>query len=296
MLEQSKSRVIGAFAVGLLIVVGAYFFRHAGVTNLPQGTQSATVVEAPPRMPIAILDSNNDGIEDWREKFVSAAPVVLANEDESYVIPDTLTAQMGIAFMQDIIRSEGYGGFGKSKEEVVKATVAEVSKVASDYIFDVKDITIISDNSAAAVRQYANTHAETIMQNSVPGLRNEALILRDVISGLGDEGIKELKIISQVYLNTRNAVINIPVPPQLVKEHLDLINIYNALYKDIESMSKALEDPMLSLVRLKRYQDDVDGLVLALQNIFLAIEPYASSFKPDDSALLFVNFSPNFNG
>ena len=299
MVAQSKSRVIGAFVVGFAIVVVAYTVRTFNdiPTEYTKATLSATVAEAPNRVPIAVTDSNQDGIEDWREDFISGESVVFGSStDENYELPDTLTGQVGIAFFQDIIRSEGYGAYGKSKEEVVSDTVKQISVYATDEIFDVTDIIVSSDDSPEAVRAYANAHADAIVQNSVPGLRNEALILRDYLNGIHEEGIQELETITAVYLNTRNAVLNTPVPPQLVKEHLDLINIYNALYKDIESMSKAKEDPMLSLVRLKRYQDDVNGLVMGLQNIFDAIEPYAAVFKQDDSALLFVTFSPNFAG
>jgi hypothetical protein len=299
MVAQSKYRVIGAFVVGFAIVVVAYTVRT--FNDIPKEytktTLSATVAEAPTRIPIDVKDSNQDGIEDWREDFISGESVVFnTSPDESYELPETLTGQVGIAFLQDIIRSEGYGAYGKSKEEVVNDTVKQISVYATDEIFDVADIIISTDDSPEAVRTYANAHADAIINNSVPGLRNEALILRDVLNGSSEKGIEELKTITAVYLNTRNAVLNISVPPQLVKEHLDLINIYNALYKDIESMSKANEDPMLSLVRLKRYEDDVNGLVLAMQNIYSAIEPYASAFTQDDSALLFVSFSPNFAG
>jgi hypothetical protein len=101
-----------------------------------------------------------------------------------------------------------------------------------------------------------------------------------------------LKTIAKFYLNTRNSTTEIPVPRILVKEHLDLLNVYNAVYFGVDAMSKAENDPMLALVRTKRYQDDIDGLALALQNMYRSIEPYAAAFDRNDSAVLFVSFSP----
>jgi hypothetical protein len=80
-----------------------------------------------------------------------------------------------------------------------------------------------------------------------------------------------------------------------VKQHLDLINTFNALHESIKAMALATEDPALALIRLKRYQDDALGLKLALENMYMTLEPYASLVKPEDPALLFAIFSPDFN-
>lgn len=60
-------------------------------------------------------------------------------------------------------------------------------------------------------------------------------------------------------------------------------------------MALSAEDPALALIRIKRYQDDALGLRIALENMYLLLEPYASLVKPNDPALLFVVFSSEFN-
>jgi hypothetical protein len=93
----------------------------------------------------------------------------------------------------------------------------------------------------------------------------------------------------------RDATLAIPVPAFAAKQHLDLINTYHALYESISAMAISFEDPALTLIRMKRYQDDATGLDFALQNMYQSFEPYASLLGPDDPALLFVIFSPDFN-
>jgi hypothetical protein len=298
--DQNKFKVIGAFVVGFAIVAGAYTVRNFGQPTMPPPTPedalSAAVIEAPARVPIAVVDTNADGIEDWREKFVEIAPIAFTNASTSdYVIPDTLTDQLGIAFFQDIVRSKGYGVLGTPKEEVVSDTVKRLDAYATDKIIDVKDITISNDSSPAAIRLYANAIAEAINNNNNPNLKHELLILREAIDSQDQAKAAELDLLTKVYAGTRDDTMAVPVPPILVKAHLDLINVYQALYSDIDSMSKVLSDPMLSLVRLKRYEEDAEGLAIALQNMFLALEPYAAAFSMEDPAVLFVAFSPNFN-
>jgi len=298
--DQNKFKVIGAFVVGFAIVAGAYTVRNFGKPTMPPPTReealSAAVIEAPVRIPIAVVDTNTDGIEDWRENFVESTPIAVTNAPGSeYIIPDTLTDQLGIAFLQDIIRSEGYGALGTPKETIITDTIKKLDTYTTDTIFDVRDITISNDSSPAAVRLYANAIAGALINNNNPTLKHELLILRDAITSQDQNKATELDLLAKVYQGTRDDTIAVPVPPALVKAHLDLINVYHAMHNDIESMSKVLSDPMLSLVRLKRYEEDATGLSLALQNMYLALEPYAAAFTIDDPAVLFVTFSPNFN-
>jgi hypothetical protein len=224
---------------------------------------------------------------------VTTDEIVFSATGTDYELPNTLTDQMSVSFMQSIISSKGSGALGRSQEEILRDTAEQVATFGADKIIDIKDVTISNDSSPESIRRYANAAAEAVLANNAPGLRNELLILRDSLSGASPNGIKELETIAEVYLNTLNATKAIPVPQILLKEHLDLLNVYNALHFDISAMAKASEDPMLSFVRIKRYEDDTKGLMLALNNMYTAIEPFASVFAKDDPAILFVSFSPN---
>ena len=118
-------------------------------------------------------------------------------------------------------------------------------------------------------------------------------VIREILNGKTEPGLQELELISSVYLNTRDQVLQIPVPDILAKEHLDLINVYNALYNDITAMTKVVSDPMLTFVRMKRYQEDTNALKLALQNIYFALKPYQKDFGVADKAVLFTLFNPD---
>ncbi len=294
MIAQSRIKIVGAFVVGLAIVAGAYTVKTFGRSSIPPPNNlSATVSEAPLRVLIDTKDSNNDGVEDWRDELVESSPVIIKQEGETYVAPETLTGQVSVAFFERILASEGYEGISKSKEQIVEETAEQMTRFATDKIIDIRDILVSNDSSSEAIRLYANAHADAIINNSVYDFENELVILRDVLNGQDPNGVENLKILAKVYLDTRDDILKLPVPPQLVKEHLDLINVYNALYYDIEAMSKSIEDPVLSFLRIKRYEEDTLGLGLALQNMYFAIEPYAEVFEKNDSAILFVTFSPD---
>ncbi len=291
---QLNPKIIGATIIGFALVAGAYTVSSFGKPRLP--TQTANVQSTTPtqRVSISVTDNDNNGIEDWRDEFVTTAPVILNQDASTYVPPDTLTGQMGINFMEGLIRSRGYGPFGSSDIEVIGNTVNNLVKETSNTLYDTSDIIIMREWDNQDIVNYANTAAATIYKHSVRDIEGEVLILQDYINTRDEGSLNELKTLVKVYEGYRDDTLKIPVPAFLAKEHLDLINTYHAIYTDIQAMTLALSDPAVSLLRLKRYQDDATGLAYALQNIYLALGPHASLFTIDDPATLFVLFSPNY--
>src|SRR3989338_8492770 len=286
--DQSKNRVIGAFVVGFAIVAGAYTLSSFTKPTLSVPTESvATVAAAPTRVAIAVQDSNDDGIEDWRETFITPSNTSTTTP----FVPETVTEQFGVNFFQDIVRMKGYDGIGRTEEQVLNDTIKNLTSLAKDTIIDVRSIVIGEDSSAQAVRTYANSHADIILTYGKTGTRPELEVLDELLKTASPEAAKELGVIANAYKNMSEQVQKLVVPPQLAKMHLDLINVYQALYIDISAMQGAITDPMVSLIRLQRYEDDADGLVYAMENMYQAVLPYASAFERNDSALLFVDYS-----
>ena len=288
-------RVIGACLVGFALVAGAYVLSNFGQSNWQ--TQPAAVVVSQPRVAIEVLDENDNGIEDWRDEFVTTAPIIIEQGESTYKAPETLTGQLGIDFIEDLIRSKTAGPFGRSQEEVVGRAVDTLTGQAAYDLYDVPDITVLTQWEDADLLSYANTVALTITNNNIDNGRGEIDILSDALKDITPNQVylDELNSIAKAYENMRDTALSIPVPAIAVKQHLDLINTFNALHESIGAMVTAAQDPALALVRIKRYQDDALGLQIALENMYLILEPYASLVGPDDPALLFVLFSSEFN-
>lgn len=291
-------KVVGAFLVGFAMVAGAYVISHFGEPST-QVSNSVYAVnnEAPKRVFIPTADANSDGLEDWQDQFVSAPAVNLdTTNTEEYIPPDTLTGQLGVSIMEGIITAKGAGSIGKNETTVVNDAIKQLARVAtSDKIYDVRDIIIDNNYSDESIRNYGNTLANILINQSVPGLENELILLRDYLESGQADDLNKLNQLANIYKNYRDETLNTPVPKLFVKEHLDLINVYNAIYQDIETMTKAGEDPMLPYVRLKRYEDDVNGLSLAFKNVYEALVPHARVFGMNDSAMMFANLNAALN-
>ncbi len=302
MIPQFNSRVTGAFLIGFAIVAGAYTVNSLNkkiVESPVSADYVANVNQAPERVAITVKDSDNDGIEDWQDEFLTAEPIVLEKSQTEYVPPDTLTGKVGVSFMQNVLTAKTRGQVGRTNEQIITDTVSQIkTESINDKIYSVRDIKITKDISNTSVKNYGNAMADAINNNAVKGkIRDQMEIISDITKNgdASEKDIADLKILSDLYLNTLKDTLEIPVPNIFVKEHLDLINVYNALYNDALGVSETLNDPLLALVRAKRFDDDSKGAQIALENMYLALEKSSYTFDTSDSALLFLSFAPNIN-
>lgn len=295
--SQPNPKIVGAFLVGFAMVAGAYTLSNFGKTHIaitPAASPIAVTQQAAPvRAAIEVTDEDGNGIEDWRDEFITTEPIILSeNTSEEYAPPDSLTGQMGINFVQDLVRARGYGQFGRSDDEVIADTINNLTTETSHPIYDTPDIIINTAWNESDIKNYGNAVAQIIIEEGENDLDHELLILRDIMNRSDTSRIKELATLAEVYRLIRDRVIAVPVPQVFVKEHLDLINTFHALHNDLLGMTLSFDDPAYALLRLKRYEDDVLGLSIALGNTYLALEPYATLFTASDPALFFVEFSP----
>lgn len=288
-------RVIGACLVGFALVAGAYVLSNFGVSNFQN--QPAAVVVAQPRVAIEVFDEDNNGIEDWRDQFITTAPIILNQATSTYEPPVTFTGTFGVSFLEQYLSSKTAGPFGSSQEEIIEQAMQTMTEQAVYDLYDLSDITILKDWNEDDLLQYANVMALNISNNNIEGGRGEIDLLVEALNEVSPDRsyMEQINDIAVAYKNMRDTALAIPAPAIASKQHLDLINIYHALYESISSMALTAEDPALALIRLKRYQDDALGLQLALENMYLTLAPYASLFEPNDPALLFSVFSSEFN-
>ena len=291
-----NKKVTGAFLIGFALIAGSYVVSNFGKNAEPITANIYTATTPPaPRIFIPIVDSDQNGVEDWREDFVSETPLIIDESTSTvpYEMPTSLTDQVGIQLFQSILEAKTMGKVGPSQTEIVQKAADQLRKTVKDVIYGPNNVTTIP-LSPTAVRTYGNTMAQIILNNNQPDSENELTILDRAVKSEDPEELKKLNPLALMYKNLRDQSIATPVPEPFLKQHLDLINTYQALYKNLSDMQLVFSDPVVALMRVKRYQDDAIGLSLALQNIYNMVLPYASVFESNDPAVLFVVFDPNY--
>ncbi len=294
-------RIFGATLVGLGLVFGSYIVSDFSLSNVGADAplddimyvKTNTDIE---REFITVADSDSNGIEDWREEFVTNAPLIVpatGTSSEPYTPPSTVTELVGVQMFESFLLSQGQNNLGLTTESLIAETKSRLEKTNRDVLYTQREITTIPD-SPAAIRQYANTMASIVINNNVPNYDSELTILDRAMRAGSEEELKKLQPLATMYERLRNESLQTPVPASLAKQHLDLINVYHALFMGLTEMQLAFSDPVVALMRLQRFPDDATGLFNGFRNMYLSIEPYASQFQKDDPALVFVVYAPNY--
>jgi hypothetical protein len=292
MLNEPNNKIVGAFVLGLALVGGAYLAGNFGQpTNTGQPATAVTAIEAPVRTAIAVSDNDNNGIEDWRDAFVTTEAVVIPEKNEPYEAPTTLTGRTGVSFMESLLHGRIQGPFGNSSEEVIADTVDLLAQETTAILYDTKDVVVLERWTDEDIKNYGNAMGGSISTLDIEAKENELLILDDIINRNQPERMKELVLYANGYKTLKEKALVTPVPAIFLKGHLDLINTYEALRTDISAMTMIESDPAVALLRIKRYENDVQGLSLALQNMYKILEPYSKFFAANDAAVIFGSFN-----
>jgi hypothetical protein len=292
-MSNSQKKISIALIVGAILIAGALFLR-ADTTDIPPTQQEVAVVtQAPERKVIKTLDKNENGIPDWQEVFVNTDPLNLSTEDSTYEAPDTLTEQFALDFFQDMVRAENYGAFGASPEELVQQTSNSLVAQAQDTLLTEKDIIISNDNSLQALNRYGESVAYIVnsYKDSSDTDKGEVEILEEALRNQDKESLAALDSKTEYYKNVLRDTKKLPVPSLSAQDHIHLINSYQAIANDIEAMRSAFDDPMLTLLRIKRYQDDALGLEQSIINVYTSLLDRGASWDNDSIVFSLIGIS-----
>ena len=292
MVGPTQQKILGACVLGVALVAAAYTLTNFGIGKaLPA---SVGAVAAPARVAVKVEDKDNNGIEDWRDTFYLAQPAVLSTIGTSseYTVPTTQTSKVAITLLENSIRAKNSGAFGASREVVVNDALSQLNTEIP--LYGIKDVIVMETWTDSDIKTYANTLAQIILNGKNPAVDGEMAVLRDVVYFQKQERAAELQAIAENYKTYSEQTKDLPVPKPFLKQHLDLLNTYQALHQDVDAFAAVGTDPLRSLVHLRRYTDDATGLALALRNINTSLNDFSSLFTAEDPALIFSMFDPNY--
>ncbi len=291
----ARRKIIGAFVVGFALIAGAFVLSNFNTPNIPREMAAKdNLIKATDREYIAVTDKNDDGIEDWREEFVDANPIVVAPAavGTSTFSPTTVTEQVGVNMMEALLINKTNNPNGLDTAALAKETQTKLQTVVQDRLYTREDIIVVPTSNEAVVT-YGNTMGSSLIRHNVAGSEGELEILNRAVQTSNKDELKKIEPLAEMYEKLRDDALNTPVPENLVKEHLDLINVYNALYQNLDDMQLVFNDPIVTLMRIKRYEDDATGLVNGFSNLYRSLLPYSQYFSDDAPAGLFGAFVPS---
>ena len=121
---------------------------------------------------------------------------------------------------------------------------------------------------------------------------NEVDIFTQAIKDQKPDELKPLDSKIAAYTKVIAATKQLAVPSSMTKQDLDLLNSYQAILSDIKAMRDGFNDPMLALIRLKRYQDDATGLYNSIVNLYTILVARGATWPSGSVVYTFIQI-PN---
>lgn len=303
--REGRTRIVGALAVGAVLIGGVLLLEHRTevTTQAPvaavalSGERTRDVRATQPT-----LDTDGDGYPDWEEELrgtdpftpttLETASTTPDGDVEPYEPPTTLTGRFAEEFLKGLIE-ESAGRDLTDEEKVAFAANAasELAKAVPDKLYTRADLHIVSDNTQAAHRTYGNTVSSVLIEHNVES-DQELEILELALSSNDASVLEQLTPVANAYAAMVRDLVAHPVPAALTKEHLDLINTLSIIETDIRAMQATFDDPLQSLLRIRRYQEDAAGLFYALDNLRIALEKSGVAYTSSESGIVLFSLRP----
>jgi hypothetical protein len=261
-MKTPQQRILVAIIFGVLIVCGAYIAADAKPDTVEE--QIAQLVE---RKYVKPEDSDKNGVPDWQDELLRGETINVESASSTYEKPTTLTGRFGLSFYENMVRSKMYGAFGDSPEELAANSFDQLQREAVDELLTEKDITIFESADPNILRSYGNQVA-TILTSDFAAGDSELYIIDEYLRYEDAAVLLELEPIARSYTTIVKNLLQTQVPAGYTKQHLDLLNTLNAVREDVRGMQKIETDPLYTLLRMKRYEDDVLGMQNAIKNLF----------------------------
>jgi hypothetical protein len=297
-------RIGFSIVIGVVLIGGALFVREqlavAG-TETPNDI-SKLLANKILREYQDVKDTDGDGLKDWEEQLRGSSPA-LAEASLGTSTPgekrtfeaNTLTEKFSVDFFDAFMRAHTAGAklTDEDQQKLVETSARRFASENKTTLYTRADISIVENSTDEAIRTYANAIGSVVAKNSPDTpLENEAVILKKAVEADKPEMLEDLATIRDSYVRIVDGMLKIPVPTELATEHLNLVNAFAAIRDDVAGMHSVFEDPMLSYIRLKRYPDDADGMVYAIEGIRAILEKKELIFDSSDMGSFFYALRP----
>ena len=217
-------------------------------------------------------DTNNDGTPDNVEienlkkirGGVQQGESLLGNNENL-----TETDKFARELFSTVATLSQNGEIDEATAEKISSSLAEqIKNYPQRKIYKISDIKIINDSSKNAVQKYRDSLHNLYLQYPTKGnvidilakATNEDGSIDGIILDKLDPIIKS----KQSYIN---GMLKVNAPEKLSLTHLDVLNALERVVENLNDMQLVNDDVILALSSISQYQNNVDSLYLALNNL-----------------------------
>ncbi len=195
-----------------------------------------------------------------------------ANAGAEVELENTETAKISRELFENYLEAKraGLPIDAETTNKIVNQAILEKSDSADAKQYTLADIKILANSTSstnADFKKYGNDLGQALSIGASKSSVSEIQILQSAMVNENPGEIAKIDPIINSYSTMLNKLALISVPRELVSQHLDLLNGISRMLVDIKSFRQMFEDPMIGLVGVNNYYQDVELLGSAVENI-----------------------------
>lgn len=319
----SPSRTIGLLLF-VILVVGALWFANQEDKSAQEshairivGNEGEQIIE------ISDEDSDSDGLLDWEEalwgtdannpdtdedgtidgKEVDAGrnPSIPAPGDTFDVTtlklaqqntagtdtttPKTHTELFSEAFISTYLNSKIVGvPFSSQMDTLSTLALPPLPPVTTH---TTNELLIIKNASNDIIHSYGNA-VGSILKENAPNVQNELVILLQAFKDNDPSILSDLNTTAMAYERNAEALLLIRVPQNIADTHIELINSFMLVSRDLRYMALLFNDSLSALAGMNSYFITSEKLISALSALTTFLEEN-TSFTPSEDGYVFMS-------
>ena len=260
----------------LVVLVGLTFVVPARVVGINTHKEAPLVLKNPSELGALSEDRDGNNIPDWRDlalnsmssttkEAVSNVKVSVASKAR-LADPNNLTS----SFSKNIYVASTYakknGGLTEpQKQELVDSILAEESKKIVVKEYTTSDLHIAKTESIASKKAYGNALGLLLKKADAYRLGSSDGAVMQAFNVKQDESVLQSLVIKRNNIDRiLESLHTMSVPSSAAPSHLLLINKLSAYRVEIDSLSKAKDDPVRATIAFSSYGTVVQSLLTAM--------------------------------
>ena len=285
-------RIGGALVFSIAVIAGTFFYTQRNTPAAVSSADSTVIVVAQNTRPyISLEDENENGISDWEESFerISVESLFGISSTSEYTAPDTISGKFSQIFFAEFMQAYANDNLdGIGKQELIDDMISSLETGERRDRYTTNDI-IVGENTDAALREYGNTIAAItyIYSPSAPS-DDELSILQRALTQNDESILDELMPLQEAYENYIRETLLVPVPPEFVGEHVELLNIYQAVSDDMAAFRIVFSDPLYTLTQIEQYISDASELGVLYVQIYAQLFDWGMRYSETEPASLLI--------
>ncbi|MEK7180682.1 MAG: hypothetical protein AAB706_04350, partial [Patescibacteria group bacterium] len=249
------------------------------------------------------LDTDEDGTQDGEEVSLGRNPLVPGPKDllPKVNTPTTNTVDGDLTLTDKFARDffaiyASQKALGKTPDPNLEKTLIDNFlqsnlDVKNKIVYGISDIRVGKDTTEKALKAYGNNIGVILIKyGNIMTVADTLLVVKNSMESGNKKELEKLNSLILSYRGVVSDLLLLNVPSILISEHLDFINNAQALVEDAEEMKYIFDDPIKSLIHLRRYVYTSSTKTFeSIQKIKVFFSSHGITFQQEESGYVLIS-------